>query len=213
MAEHYKIHFKETLTGFKWLATVSREDPALVPVFAFEEAIGYTCGTQKGLVTGDKDGVATACVALEMCNWLYSQGKTVYGYLQGIYQKYGYHAWQNSGITVANMGEVAKLFVPLFKDPNNRQYCQTIGRFKVNRVRDMKRPGYDSQLGKPNLPVGGSEMLTFYTDDVVMTFRPSGTEPKVKYYIEAVSKESNEAARKLAIEFEDAFLTLLGQKK
>lgn len=212
MAEMHHINFRETLTGFKWLATVSRQYPQFRTVFAFEEAIGYTCGTN-GLVVGDKDGVATACVALEMCNKLYKEGKTVYQFLQEIYKKYGYHAWQNSGITVGSMAEVAKLYIPLFKDPNNRDYCKKFGRFTVNRVRDMKRPGYDSKTGKPELPVGGSEMLTFYCDEVVMTFRPSGTEPKVKYYIEAVSKESNEKAKAIALEFEDAFLTLLGQKK
>lgn len=111
------------------------------------------------------------------------------------------------------MAEVAKLYIPLFKDPEHRDYCKKFGRFTVNRVRDMKRPGYDSKTGKPELPVGGSEMLTFYCDEVTMTFRPSGTEPKVKYYIEAVSKESNEKAKAIALEFEDAFLTLLGQKK
>lgn len=92
MAEVHHINFRETLTGFKWLATVSRQYPQFRTVFAFEEAIGYTCGTN-GLVVGDKDGVATACVALEMCNKLYKEGKTVYQFLQEIYKKYGYHAW------------------------------------------------------------------------------------------------------------------------
>ena len=55
----------------------------------------------------------------------------------------------------------------------------------------MKEPGYDSEFGKPKLPVSGSEMVTFYCDEVTCTFRPSGTEPKVKYYIEAVSKKDN----------------------
>ena len=75
----------------------------------------------------------------------------------------------------------------------------------------MKAPGYDSKLGKPNLPVADTEMITFYTDEVVCTFRPSGTEPKAKYYIEAIS-DSNENAKKVALEFEDAFLKLIGQK-
>ncbi|CAL6011125.1 Phophoglucomutase [Hexamita inflata] len=212
MAEQYKIHFSETLTGFKWLATVAREQPQYRAVFAFEEAIGYTCGNN-GLIVGDKDGVATACVALEMANFLYSQGKTIVGYLQEIYAKYGFHAWQNSGLTVKSMKEVAGLFVPLFGQGEKRDYCMKFGRFTVNRVRDMKNPGFDSLLGKPNLPTSGSEMLTFYCDEVSMTFRPSGTEPKVKYYIEAVSKESLVKAKEIALEFEAAFLKTIGHGK
>lgn len=58
----------------------------------------------------------------------------------------------------------------------------------------MKKPGFDSEFGVPKLPVSGSEMISFYCDEIYCTFRPSGTEPKVKYYIEAISKKSNEDA-------------------
>lgn len=108
------------------------------------------------------------------------------------------------------MQDVPKLFVPLYGDSNNRKYVTKVGRFTINRVRDMKAPGFDSEFKVPNLPVSSSEMLTFYCDEVSMTFRPSGTEPKVKYYIEAVSKESNAKAKEVALEFESAFLELIG---
>lgn len=88
------------------------------------------------------------------------------------------------------MKEVADLFIPLYGNGEKRDYVKQIGRFTVNRVRDMKAPGYDSMTGKPLLPVSDSEMLSFYCDEVCCTFRPSGTEPKVKYYIEAVSKNN-----------------------
>lgn len=168
MAKHHGIHFEETLTGFKWLATASRSHPELKTVFAFEEAIGYSAGTDH-LLVGDKDGVSTACLLLEMANILYKRGETITKYLDGIYKKYGYHAWQNVGISVKSMKDVPGLFKGLVGDLNNRKYCQQIGRFKVNRVRDMKAPGYDSELGKPNLPVAETEMLTFYTDEVLLS--------------------------------------------
>lgn len=205
------MHFEETLTGFKWLATTANQHPEWRAVFAFEEAIGYTCGTDR-LLVGDKDGVSTACVMLEMANKLYKDGRTLSCYLDGIYRRYGYHFWQNVGITVASMAEVPGLFRHLVGDLGSRTYVQQIGRFRVSRVRDMRAPGYDSELGRPNLPVAATEMLTFYTDEVICTFRPSGTEPKAKYYIEAVGA-SADAARRVALEFEDAFLGLIGQKK
>lgn len=102
MAEKHNIHYSETLTGFKWLATVSREHKEWNTVMAFEEAIGYSSGME-GLVVGDKDGVSTACVMLEMGNLLYKKGETFHSYLDKIYKKYGYHAWKNSGLTVKTM--------------------------------------------------------------------------------------------------------------
>jgi len=92
MAEKHHVHFAETLTGFKWLATVAREHKECKAVFAFEEAIGYTCGDQE-LVVGDKDGVSACCVMLELANHVYSQGKTIHDFLKQIYEKYGHYAW------------------------------------------------------------------------------------------------------------------------
>ena len=67
MAQKHHVHFAETLTGFKWLATVAREHTDKRAVFAFEEAIGYTCGDNE-LIVGDKDGVSACCVMLELAN-------------------------------------------------------------------------------------------------------------------------------------------------
>lgn len=55
----------------KWLATVARSFPERNTVFAFEEAIGYTSGNN-GLIVGDKDGISTVCVALELANYIYA---------------------------------------------------------------------------------------------------------------------------------------------
>ena len=76
-----------------------------------------------------------------------------------------------------------KFICPLTK----RDYAWRFGRFEATRIRDMCTPGFDSEHGVPELPVDETEMVTFYCDEVCCTLRPSGTEPKVKYYIEACS--------------------------
>ena len=74
----------------------------------------------------------------------------------------------------------------------------------------MRSPGFDSMCGSPELPVDETEMVTFYCDEVCCTLRPSGTEPKVKYYIEACSQYGLAAAEDIAREFRDSFLSVLG---
>ena len=74
----------------------------------------------------------------------------------------------------------------------------------------MCAPGYDSEHGNPELPVDETEMVSFYCDEICCTLRPSGTEPKVKYYIEACSQDGLAAAEDIAREFRDAFLAVLG---
>eukprot|EP00702_Spironucleus_salmonicida_P002909 EST44200.1 Phosphoglucomutase/phosphomannomutase [Spironucleus salmonicida] len=134
-----------------------------------------------------------------------------------MYEKYGFYAWNNSGLTVGSMAEVGGLFEALIKNgdgkfsKNGRDYMHQFGKFEALRVRDMRQPGYDSECGVPKLPVGGSEMLSFYCGDVSCTFRPSGTEPKVKYYVEATSKVSCEDAQKKAVEFTKEFLKAIGK--
>lgn len=81
MAQKNDLHFTETLTGFKWLATNAREKPEWSAVFAFEEAIGYSCGTEKGLVAGDKDGISTVAVLIECINNLYKNKRTIHEYM------------------------------------------------------------------------------------------------------------------------------------
>ena len=127
--------------------------------------------------------------------------------------QHGYYAWQNAGLAVASLDEVAQLFVPLVGDLTQRKYITRLGRFEFTRVRDMRAPGHDSLYGAPNLPVSDAEMLSFYSPELYVSIRPSGTEPKVKYYIEACSPESQAKALLVAREFETELLALIAPKK
>ncbi|TNJ27085.1 Phosphoglucomutase [Giardia muris] len=230
IAEAYdQVTYEECLTGFKWIGTLSEAARArgVVPCYSYEESIGYTIG---GVVT-DKDGVATAGVLSELIIDLYEhqtdygrENRRLYDYMSDIGEKYGYYVWTNGNIVVNTLDDVKHLFSKLVEDSRatgafvagngtGNRYITQVGRFRVLQARDVQAPGWDTRPEAkdhvPNLPVSSSPMITLWCEDgVVCTLRPSGTEPKVKYYIESCST-SFEASEELGREFAEAFLQLV----
>ncbi|OJJ48690.1 hypothetical protein ASPZODRAFT_1657291 [Penicilliopsis zonata CBS 506.65] len=193
MAVSKGIEFRETLTGFKWMGNIARtleESGYLVP-FAFEEALGYMFPS----ICHDKDGISAAMVFLAAETRWREQGLTPYTKLQQLFKEFGHHETLNSYFRSPS----PELTNVLFQGIRNGSYRteMTLGSFKIMRWRDMTE-GYDSGTAdkKPALPVDkGSQMLTLWLDgDVRFTLRGSGTEPKVKLYIESCG-----ASRDLAV--------------
>ncbi|KAJ1362011.1 hypothetical protein KIN20_021417 [Parelaphostrongylus tenuis] len=170
-----------TLTGFKWMGNKADELRAKGKhvILAWEESIGYMPGH-----TLDKDGVSSAGMYAEMAAWLHTQGRNLLSQLFEIYHKYGFHIVKSSYWFVPNPSVTKELFNSLRKD---LKFPEKIGSQAVKTVRDLTI-GYDnSQPGnKPVLPLStSSEMITFnLANGSVATLRASGTEPKIKYYIE-----------------------------
>ncbi|KJH40672.1 phosphoglucomutase/phosphomannomutase, alpha/beta/alpha domain II [Dictyocaulus viviparus] len=170
-----------TLTGFKWMGNRADElrSKGKHVILAWEESIGYMPGH-----TLDKDGVTAAGMYAEMAAWLHTQGKNMLTQLFDIYNKYGYHIVKSSYWFVPNSSVTKELFGSLRKD---FKFPERIGSQAVKTVRDLTI-GYDnSQPGnKPILPLStSSEMITFnLMNGSIVTLRASGTEPKIKYYIE-----------------------------
>jgi len=210
IAQAYDARYEECLTGFKWIGTLinKAKQEGYCPVYSYEESIGYTLA---GIVQ-DKDGVCTFGVLAELAIRMYEQeSRNLYAYMHEVMTKYGFYTWTNGSIAVKSQDEVSQLFSGLtaecgsrFTDPaTGKAYKTSFGRFQVQQVRDCQTPGFDSRVDdhKPNLPVSSSPMITFWcSDDVVCTMRPSGTEPKVKYYVEATA-ESFEASKAKGEEF------------
>lgn len=179
MALSKRLHFEETLTGFKWMGNIARklENAGYRVPFAFEEALGYMFTE----VCYDKDGLTAALVFLAAEAKWRAQGLTPYTKLQQLFKEYGHHETMNSYFRSSNPDTTAVLFHSI----RNGSFAQskTLDSFKILRWRDMTE-GYDSGTpdGKPVLPVdSGSQMLTLWLDrDVRFTLRGSGTEPKVK---------------------------------
>ncbi|KHJ78789.1 hypothetical protein OESDEN_21587 [Oesophagostomum dentatum] len=167
----------------------------------------------------DKDGVSAAGMYAEMAAWLHEQGKTLQDQLFDLYHKYGFHLVRSSYWFTPSPDVTKELFASLRKD---LKFPEKIGDQPVKTVRDLTI-GYDNSMpdNKPVLPLSTtSEMITFnLANGNIATLRASGTEPKIKYYIELKTapgkKESDldEVMKELEQLEKDVVETLLRPKQ
>lgn len=176
IAARHGIEFHETLTGFKWLAKIENLG------FGYEEAIGYSVDPQ---TVNDKDGVSAAIMLARIAGELKAKGSSISEYLKEINKTYGFHKTVQISIRVADVAAIAQKLDGL------RQSKPTeIAGLKVLQFDDLMRPS-------DSLPP--TDGLRFYLENQVrLIIRPSGTEPKVKFYIEVVCKGADDSERKEA---------------
>ncbi|XP_041438714.1 glucose 1,6-bisphosphate synthase-like [Xenopus laevis] len=185
IASKQGFHYEETLPGFKWIGNRVKSllDDGKTVVFAFEESIGFMCGTS----VLDKDGVSAAVVVAEMAAFLDSNRVTMEQQLETIYETYGYHISKTSYFLCYDPATIRRIFERLRNYSGPKRYPQFCGPYGILHVRDVTM-GYDSsQLNEKSvLPVSkSSQMVTFtFQNGCVATLRSSGTEPKIKYYAE-----------------------------
>ncbi|KAK3576083.1 hypothetical protein CHS0354_014087 [Potamilus streckersoni] len=185
IAQKEGFNFEETLTGFKWMGNKADQlkHQQKTVIFAFEEAIGFMCGT----AVLDKDGISAAAVCAEMTTYVYAQGKTLAQKLEDIYTQYGFHLCSNSYFICYQQEIIQQMFNELRNYNETNKYPETCGPYKIKYVRDLTE-GYDNSQpdNKPVLPVSrSSQMITFtFENGCTATIRTSGTEPKIKYYTE-----------------------------
>ncbi|MFM6962840.1 MAG: phospho-sugar mutase [Micrococcales bacterium] len=185
VAETNGFEFAETLTGFKWISKV----PGLL--FGFEEALGYCVDPQH---VADKDGISAALVMAGMANRLAAAGKTVADALAELTPKYG--AWATSQISLRF--ESIEKVTPLIEAIRENPPIELAG--KAATFTDLARPG-----GK--LPP--TDGLRFdLADGRRVIIRASGTEPKLKCYLQA-SAASDTEANELLSELREAVQNLL----
>ena len=171
IAKKHGIEFHETLTGFKWLAKLENLG------FGYEEAIGYSVDPQ---TVNDKDGVSAAIMLARIAGELKSRGSSISEYLQKINAEYGFHKTVQISIRVADLSSIGRIL-----DSIRRSQPEEIAGLKVLRFDDLLKP-------EGTLPP--TDGLRFYLErDVRVIIRPSGTEPKVKCYIEVVVPSGSKA--------------------
>lgn len=171
-----------TLTGFKWIART----PGIA--FGYEEAIGYCVLPE---VVRDKDGLSTALIVAEMAALAKSQGRTLVGLLDDLARAHGLYASDQLSVRVEDLSLIGAMMTRLREQPP-----RVLGGSEVVRVLDLAEGSVDT-TGLP--PTDG--LLLACADDSRVIVRPSGTEPKLKSYlevIEPVSPEADEAALTLA---------------
>jgi phosphomannomutase len=168
VAAHYSIDFKEVLTGFKWIAKV--EDLA----FGYEEAIGYAVDSE---TVNDKDGISAALLLAQIASELKSQGLTLLDLLDQVWARHGFHGTEQISIRVADMSRITQLLAGIRKNPPTH-----IAGRAVLSIDDLAEP-------KDGLPP--TDGLRLWIDGGIrMIVRPSGTEAKMKCYLEVISKDA-----------------------
>ena len=196
VAEHYGAECFECLTGFKWIADVMRkwekgEGGNRSFVFGTEESYGYLVETD----VRDKDGVSAAALTAEMTLYWRSKGKSLLDRLDELYSICGY--WQEMGISKYFKGSEGPSIMNGIMEEYRKNPPKTLGGIEITKVRDIKN-------GAEGLPP--SDVLQFFlTDGTVVSARPSGTEPKIKFYASCRAEAGSgglaaakaEAARKL----------------
>jgi phosphomannomutase len=176
MARRLGAHYDETLTGFKWIAHRSQEHRARDDwhlVLGYEEALGYTVGE----TVADKDGLGAALVAAEMAAVLKQRGRSIRDVLDGLYREYGLHRSRQHSLVLPGADGAAQIqgiMVALRQHPPAE-----IGPHGVVRVLDWAG-GFQ---GLPPSNVLGFEL----EGGGRILVRPSGTEPKIKFYLETVT--------------------------
>jgi phosphomannomutase len=164
VAAAHGVRHVETLTGFKWLARV----PGLL--FAYEEALGYCVAP--GMVR-DKDGLTAALLVAELAAELKADGRTLIDALDDLARRHGVHATDQLSVRVDDLEMITGAMARLREHPP-----ATLGGARVVSAEDLA-------TGAGGLP--GTDALRYRTrDDVRVVVRPSGTEPKLKCYLEAI---------------------------
>ena len=174
ICKKYGVKMMECLTGFKWIAAVEddfEKDGSYNYVFGLEESYGYKI--EKEVM--DKDGVSAAAMCAEMILYWRSQGKSLLEHLDDMYKEYGY--FEDRAISQyfpgASGGETMKAMMAAMRADSPK----TLGGEKVIKIRDC--------MSDPNLPK--SNVLQFYLESgTIVSARPSGTEPKIKFYINSM---------------------------
>jgi phosphomannomutase len=156
------INFTETLTGFKWISKV----PNLA--YGYEEALGY-CVDPK--VVNDKDGISAAILIAELVNELKGKGKSLDQYLDEIGGKFGFHLTDQISVRVSEANQALTLLDKLLKNPPNNLYG-----FNLELIEDLFKIEEIKTRGIRMRFAGGIKVI----------IRPSGTEPKVKCYLEVI---------------------------
>ena len=166
--------YENTLTGFKWVSRVENL------IYGYEEALGYCVDPAS---VGDKDGISAAAMFVEMASVLKSQGKTIWQQLDELALKYGLFVSDQVSVRVTDITEVPKVMGNLRTNPPKK-----FGNLLVDSVIDLTKP----ESGLP--PTDGVIFYLSGPSEISrgrVIVRPSGTEPKIKCYLEVVVNTSD----------------------
>ncbi|CAB4624016.1 unannotated protein [freshwater metagenome] len=185
VAKHYGLAFTQTLTGFKWIGRV----PNLI--FGYEEALGYCVDPKR---VRDKDGLSAAIVVADIATTLAAQGYTIGDQLEKLNQRDGYFATSQISFRVSDLSIIENLMTRLRAEP-------------VSELAGVSVKFTDYLAGWGAYPASDAIQLDL-VDGRRVIVRPSGTEPKLKCYLQAVA-DTREQSQALLTELKTAMQKVL----
>ncbi len=185
IAKSYGIHYKETLTGFKWIGKLIKDFPSLDFIGGGEESFGYLVGD----AVRDKDAVTATLLACEIGTFAKNNNQTFYDILVECYRKFG--AYKEKLISFTQKGKEGADKIKNMMEGYRKNSPKEISGIKVSRKEDYLKSErvflFENRKEKIDLPV--ADVLIFILEDhSKIAIRPSGTEPKIKFYFSVNEK-------------------------
>jgi phosphomannomutase len=178
LADYYGIHYEQTLTGFKWISKVAKLS------YGYEEALGYCVDPSH---TPDKDGITAAVLMAELAANLKAKDQTLLDLLDELAARYGHLKTSQVSIRVTDLSLIGKIMAGVRANPLSELLTESV-EFE------------DLALG---LRLGPTEGVILRTESMQVIIRPSGTEPKLKCYLQV--RGPSAAAAKIRLEELKAF--------
>ena len=175
VAKQHNLNFAETLTGFKWISKVDDL------IFGFEEALGFCIDPEH---VADKDGISAALMIANIASREARASRTLMDLLEDLGKKYGYYATGQVSIRVTDLSVISKMVTGIRSNP-------------PEQIAGLAATFTDLNLGSELLPP--TDGLRFdLADSSRVIIRPSGTEPKLKCYLQVIGSDYKDAELKLA---------------
>lgn len=206
ICDNYGVELVETPVGFKFIGEKikeSEESGEKEFIFGFEESCGYLRGTH----ARDKDAVVASMLFAEMTCFYQYIGKSVYGRLCEIYEKYGYALDETDSVKYSGLDAMAKMNACVQKMRDAA--VENVGIYTVSATRDYLSGKRKSADGETTMDIKGVNCVYYeLLSGGFICLRPSGTEPKLKIYYSVRSKDKAHAESQLA-ELKKEFCKLL----
>ena len=178
------VEMMDCYTGFKWIAALIRENEGVKKyIGGGEESFGFLPFDK----VRDKDSPASICLICEIAAWAKDNGKTLYDLLMDIYLEYGFTL--NNTVNVVRPGKTgADEIKQMMVDLRGSKAPKTLGGSRVVCTKDyqaLTATDAEGNVTKLDMPATSNVLQWFTEDGTKVSVRPSGTEPKIKFYIEA----------------------------
>ena len=182
VADKNKIEMRDCYTGFKWIAREIRlSEGKQQYIGGGEESYGFLAED----FVRDKDAVSACSLLAEICAWAKDQGKTLYDVLMEIYVEYGFS--KETTVNVVKPGKSGAEEIKAMMDNFRANPPKEIGGSAVSLIKDYKTleaTDVRGNVSKLDMPETSNVLQYFTVDGTKISVRPSGTEPKIKFYIE-----------------------------